>query len=87
MSNPISDTTIDFYKKHAHKWDEIRQKNFREKSWMERFLSETSSNGNILDIGCGSGNPLGGYMINKGYNVRYGFIKMSLAKLGKLISL
>lgn len=69
MPNPISDTTIDFYKKHAHKWDEIRQKNFREKSWMERFLSETLSNGNILDIGCGSGNPLGGYIINQGYNL------------------
>lgn len=38
MPNPISDTTIDFYKKHAHKWDEIRQKNFREKYWMERFF-------------------------------------------------
>lgn len=54
---------------------------------MAHFSSETPSSGNILDIGCGSGNPLGGYMINKGYNVRYGFIKMSLAKLGKLISL
>ncbi|HFK8414182.1 TPA: class I SAM-dependent methyltransferase [Klebsiella pneumoniae] len=69
MPNPISDTTIDFYKKHAHKWDEIRQKYFREKSWMKHFLSETSPEGNILDIGCGSGDPLGGYIINQGYNL------------------
>lgn len=86
MPSPISDTTIYIYKKHAREWDEIRKK-FPREIFDGAFLSETSSSGNILDIGCGSGNPLGGYMFNKGYNVRYEFIKMSLAKLGRLISL
>lgn len=69
MPNPISETTIEFYKKHAYKWDEIRQKYFREKPWIDRLLSDTPPNSDILDIGCGSGNPLGGYIINQGYNI------------------
>ncbi|BES84400.1 methyltransferase [Pectobacterium araliae] len=69
MPNPISETTIEFYKKHAHKFDEIRKKHFHEKPWIDRFLSGTPPNSDILDIGCGSGNPLGGYIINQGYNL------------------
>lgn len=69
MENPLAATTIDFYHKHANRWDEIRQKHFREKSWIDRFLSDIPSGSDILDIGCGSGNPLGGHMINQGYNL------------------
>lgn len=69
MPNPLSETTIEFYNKHAHEWDEIRQKSFREKPWIDRFLSRIPSPSDLLDIGCGSGNPLGGYITNRGYNL------------------
>ncbi len=69
MPNPLSETIIEFYNKHAHQWDEIRQKHFREKPWITRFLSGIPSDSDILDIGCGSGDPLGGYIGHQGYHL------------------
>ncbi|MEH2920902.1 class I SAM-dependent DNA methyltransferase [Samsonia erythrinae] len=69
MSHPVSATIIDFYHKHAYEWDEIRQRRFLEKTWIDRFLSDIPPNSDIVDIGCGSGTPLGGYIINQGYNL------------------
>lgn len=40
-----------------------------EKHWLDRFRSLLPSNGSILDIGCGAGDPIARYFIENGHEV------------------
>lgn len=62
-------SVIEFYIKHAYEWSVIRRKNFREKYWIKRFLTLIPAKGDILDVGCGAGDPVGGYIIGRGYTL------------------
>ncbi|MBS0249994.1 MAG: methyltransferase domain-containing protein [Proteobacteria bacterium] len=60
---------IDLYDRHALTWDNVRSRSLLEKQWLERFLAPIPSGGSILDIGCGSGEPIAGFFIRSGYDV------------------
>lgn len=47
----------DSYNKIAHEWDAIRGKTFVSKLITD-FADKITPNGKILDVGCGSGNPV-----------------------------
>lgn len=63
------DKIIGLYERHAHAWDKDRWRTLFEKPWLDRFLALVPRAGAILDIGCGSGEPIGRYFIETGYDL------------------
>lgn len=60
---------IGLYERHAAAWDSERDKHLFEKSWLERFLALLPPGGAVLDLGCGSGEPIARYFLEVGYRV------------------
>ena len=57
------------YQRHGLEWDKARGNRLGEGAWLERFLAFIPPGGRVLDIGCGSGEPIGRYLIERGYEV------------------
>ncbi|MCZ7463261.1 class I SAM-dependent methyltransferase [Rhizobium rhizogenes] len=68
MSNAFRDV-IGLYTEHGADFDKERGRSLAEKPWLDRFTSLLPGGGSILDIGCGSGEPIAGYFIANGYDV------------------
>ncbi|MQB08725.1 class I SAM-dependent methyltransferase [Agrobacterium sp. ICMP 6402] len=68
MSNASRDV-IGLYTEHGADFDKERGRSLAEKPWLDRFTSLLPDGGSILDIGCGSGEPIAGYFIANGYDV------------------
>ncbi|CAN7330185.1 class I SAM-dependent methyltransferase [Agrobacterium tumefaciens] len=68
MSNASRDV-IGLYTEHGADFDKERGRSLAEKPWLDRFTSLLPGGGSILDIGCGSGEPIAGYFISNGYDV------------------
>lgn len=64
-----ADSIISFYDRHARGWDRDRGRQLIEKAWLDRFLALLPAGGSILDIGCGSAEPIGRYCIEAGYEL------------------
>lgn len=66
-----ADRIVDLYERKAHDWaaDRRQQPHFFEQGWLDRFLSLAPEGSAILDIGCGFGWPIAGYVIAQGYKV------------------
>lgn len=60
---------IDHYERHALTWDRDRGKTLFERRWLDRFLRLAPKGSDILDLGCGSGEPLARYFIEAGHRV------------------
>jgi SAM-dependent methyltransferase len=60
---------VDLYDRHAAVWDQDRAKSLFEKPWLDRFLALLPAGGSILDIGCGSAEPIARYFVAAGYAV------------------
>jgi len=60
---------IELYQKHAREWIELRGKFLSEKVWLDRFLALLPSSVSILDLGCGSAQPIAAYFIAQGHQV------------------
>lgn len=56
------------YDRHANDWHDARPESLYEKIWLDRFEERIGGTGHLLDLGCGSGKPLAGYFLNKGYH-------------------
>lgn len=61
-----ADQIVGLYRRHARAWADLRGSELREKTWLDRFLRLLPPEPSVLDIGCGSGNPIGRYMVEKG---------------------
>ena len=57
------------YSANAVQYDTTRGKHLFEWVWLERFAAHLSEEGTILDLGCGTGDPLGRYFIDRGYQI------------------
>lgn len=68
MSDASRDV-IKLYTKHGADFDNQRGRSLVEKPWLDRFTSLLPDGGSILDIGCGSGEPIAGYLIANGYDL------------------
>ena len=64
-----ADAVIGLYDRQADLWDRVRGRSLMERVWLERFLKRMPRSGSILDLGCGSGEPLARYFIERGYRV------------------
>lgn len=70
MSKDAANAVIELYQKNALAWSALRDKMLFEQPWLDRFLSVMAEGGlQILDLGCGSGQPTAEYLIAKGYRV------------------
>jgi SAM-dependent methyltransferase len=68
MSSP-SERIIGLYQRHAGEWDKDRGRSLDEKAWLDRFLALLPQKASILDIGCGSAEPIARYLIEIGCEV------------------
>ena len=60
---------INLYQRHARDWDKERGRVLFEKPWLDRLLALLPPRPCILDIGCGSAEPIKRYFIEKGCDV------------------
>lgn len=67
--HPSSANVIDLYERHARQWDRDRGKVLIEKTWLDQFISRLPDGGTVLDVGCGSGDPMSAYLIGRGVHL------------------
>ena len=60
---------VELYQRHAQAWASDRGNNLFETPWLDRFLALIPRGAAIVDIGCGSAQPIARYFIEKGYDV------------------
>ena len=60
---------VELYQRHAQAWACERGNNLFETAWLDRFLGLMPRGSAIVDIGCGSGQPIARYFIETGYDV------------------
>jgi len=65
----IHGKTVATYEENADAWDSQRPKVFFEQAWLDRFVSCLPSGGEVLDVGCGAGEPIARYLIDQGFGV------------------
>ncbi|MEP6571896.1 MAG: class I SAM-dependent methyltransferase [Gemmatimonadota bacterium] len=66
----MSDTSIiDLYERHAASFDRDRNRSLQEKAWLDHFLARARPSGQILDLGCGMGEPIARYIVESGFHV------------------
>lgn len=70
MGTP-SDAIIDLYERNAASWDEDRQhrRPDGERRWIERFVEAAGPGAHVLDLGCGSGEPVVPDLLGAGLDV------------------
>lgn len=60
---------VSLYERHARAFDRERGKNLFEQGWLDRFRVAAGAGATVLDVGCGSGEPIARYLIERGHNV------------------
>jgi SAM-dependent methyltransferase len=60
---------VSLYEDNAAAWDRRRSRDLTEKPWLDRFAALLPTGGTILDIGCGMGEPIARYFIERGFRV------------------
>lgn len=64
-----ADRIIGLYHRHAHAWARERGNRLLETAWLERFRGLLPPAATVLDIGCGSGEPIARHLIEQGCGV------------------
>lgn len=68
-AHDASTQIVNLYERHARTFDRERGKNLFERGWLDRFHAAVGAGASILDIGCGSGEPIARYLIEAGHDV------------------
>jgi ubiquinone/menaquinone biosynthesis C-methylase UbiE len=61
----IESSTQSVYELKAEKYDQERVKNLYEKTYLDQFISLLPEDSAVLDLGCGAGEPIARYLIEK----------------------
>lgn len=64
-----ADRIAGLYERHAATFDRVRGREFLEKPWIDRFAVPLTAGAAILDLGCGSGEPMAASLIDRGFAV------------------
>lgn len=67
--HPSADQIISLYDRHAATWNDLRTNHFIDRKWIERFRLLLPPSAVVLDLGCGSGQPVARYLIQAGASV------------------
>lgn len=57
------------YERQALRYETNRSHHMTERSWLERFAAGVPQSGHVLDLGCGSGEPIGAWLTGAGFRV------------------
>jgi SAM-dependent methyltransferase len=63
MGDDEADRIVDLYQRHARQWDQDRGRSLLERPWVDRFIALLPPRGTVLDIGCGTGDPIARYLV------------------------
>lgn len=66
---PLPETIVGLYERHALAFDRDRSRTLFERAWLDRVLALVRPGGRVLDIGCGSGEPIARYLVESGRRV------------------
>ncbi|HWV58487.1 MAG TPA: class I SAM-dependent methyltransferase [Longimicrobiales bacterium] len=70
MTPSPADAIIGLYERHAEAWDRQRGAELvLEREWLDRFVALMPPAGSVLDLGCGSGQPIARYLLDRGFTV------------------
>lgn len=72
MGNDTNDEAariVGLYERHAARFDRERNRTLFERAWLDRFLALVPTGGEIVDLGCGMGEPIARYVIEAGRRV------------------
>lgn len=69
LAEDPADAVIGLYTRHALAWAADRGEALMEGAWLDRFCALLPEGAAILDLGCGSGMPIAGHLIGRGYRV------------------
>ena len=64
-----AESIVDLYRRHAAAWTAARGTQLRERAWIDRFAGLLDADATVLDLGCGSGQPIAAYLAGRGYPV------------------
>lgn len=70
--HPSSQYIPILYKRYAKAWQRLRRESpFVEKAWLDRFIGQLpqADSPQVLDLGCGDGEPMAGYLIEQGAEI------------------
>lgn len=57
------------YQRQAAHWDATRGRGLEERHWLDRLLALTAPGDRVLDLGCGSGEPIAAHVVAQGRRV------------------
>jgi SAM-dependent methyltransferase len=60
---------VGLYQRHARAWAHDRGNRLLESGWLDRFRNLLPIGATVLDVGCGSGEPIARYLIEQGCDV------------------
>ena len=69
MIDAAADGIVPLYRRHAAAFDAARGRHLNERDWLDRFMHLAGPAADLLDIGCGSGEPIARYLIEQGHRV------------------
>jgi SAM-dependent methyltransferase len=64
-----AENIIGLYQRHGRAWAQDRGNRLFETAWLDRFRALLPAQASILDLGCGSGEPIGRYFVEHGYRL------------------
>jgi SAM-dependent methyltransferase len=64
-----AEQVADLYRRHAGAWAAARGAKLAERAWIDRFAAMLGPGAMVLDIGCGSGQPIAAYLAGRGHPV------------------
>jgi cyclopropane fatty-acyl-phospholipid synthase-like methyltransferase len=62
-----SERIVGLYQDNAAAWDAHRGRKLFERAWLEAFAALLPPGGEVLDLGCGSGEPIARWFIEQGF--------------------
>jgi SAM-dependent methyltransferase len=67
--HPDAASIIGLYERHAAAFDAQRGKTLFERGWLDRFTALVPPGGAVLDLGCGSGEPIARHLVESCFEV------------------